>query len=600
MEEPRQPESLSSCRNVSDVAYYVRNKVELCIQNYMSLEVTSKYLEKTYQISKSVTHIVWEQLREENPVFFINFEFRCQTVLQMRLFNDMLTKQAVRMFEDGLIDICDASPSVKAFLRRQHPERVHLMETSASKTKLSSASLAMPNANGPSGESLTNFVAQSQNPYDQHNQVLNPASFAMPIPSGPSAAQWQIPNEQLYEHLYASSLPLSDANGPSVRQLPIPYEQQDQHLYTTNLPLPYANGPSVTQLPVPYDQQEQQDQHLYTTNLPFPYANGPSVTQLPIPNNQQDQHLYTTSLPLPVPSSKTLTQLPIPNNQQNQPHQDPSSAYNGHICNSLGDPAFEPADTEDWMLLLDPKFADLGVLPPFPPEDTTNPWPSSSDDLPYTDPMPEDFSAFELGGDILEGMHPNERQQHLNGQYQPHWQQQNLQVEGSNGLANGEITDELLCNNFDITQSMQMDTIVHQQQAGGVNPHHLESEALNNRDSEATLVMQPSEQPQHQNGHYQPQQNVPVETVQYGGRSNGVVNGESSDQQFCNNFDKNHSKRMLCTSVVDEQQVGRVKRHQPESEALNNPNNGDGTQTNQQRSPEVRATSRSLKEWGAI
>lgn len=86
--------------------------------------------------------------------------------------------------------------------------------------------------------------------------------------------------------------------------------------------------------------------------------------------------------------------------------------------------------------------------------------------------------------------------------------------------------------------------------------------------------MQPSEQPQHQNGHYQPQQNVPVETVQYGGRSNGVVNGESSDQQFCNNFDKNHSKRMLCTSVVDEQQVGRVKRHQPESEALNNPNNG--------------------------
>ncbi|XP_022557272.1 uncharacterized protein LOC106394937 isoform X4 [Brassica napus] len=503
MEEPRQPESLSSCRNVSDVAYYVRNKVELCIQNYMSLEVTSKYLEKTYQISKSVTHIVWEQLREENPVFFINFEFRCQTVLQMRLFNDMLTKQAVRMFEDGLIDICDASPSVKAFLRRQHPERVHLMETSASKTKLSSASLAMPN----------------------------------------------------------------------------------------------ANGPSVTQLPVPYDQQEQQDQHLYTTNLPFPYANGPSVTQLPIPNNQQDQHLYTTSLPLPVPS---MTQLPIPNNQQNQPHQDPSSAYNGHICNSLGDPAFEPADTEDWMLLLDPKFADLGVLPPFPPEDTTNPWPSSSDDLPYTDPMPEDFSAFELGGDILEGMHPNERQQHLNGQYQPHWQQQNLQVEGSNGLANGEITDELLCNNFDITQSMQMDTIVHQQQAGGVNPHHLESEALNNRDSEATLVMQPSEQPQHQNGHYQPQQNVPVETVQYGGRSNGVVNGESSDQQFCNNFDKNHSKRMLCTSVVDEQQVGRVKRHQPESEALNNPNNGDGTQTNQQRSPEVRATSRSLKEWGAI
>lgn len=25
------------------------------------------------------------------------------------------------------------------------------------------------------------------------------------------------------------------------------------------------------------------------------------------------------------------------------------------VGNSLGDPAFEPADTEDWMLLLDPK-----------------------------------------------------------------------------------------------------------------------------------------------------------------------------------------------------------------------------------------------------
>lgn len=127
----------------------------------------------------------------------------------------------------------------------------------------------------------------------------------------------------------------------------------------------------------------------------------------------------------------------MPSNQENQPYQDPSSAYNGHICkkkklktlllkhmyesvsysfpvgNSLGDPAVEPADTENWMLLFDPKckeetqtllsvslivltnpstyyelmsysfsdiVADLGDLPPLPPEDT-NPWPSSSDDL---------------------------------------------------------------------------------------------------------------------------------------------------------------------------------------------------------------------------
>ncbi|KAG2290757.1 hypothetical protein Bca52824_050361 [Brassica carinata] len=78
----------------------------------------------------------------------------------------------------------------------------------------------------------------------------------------------------------------------------------------------------------------------------------------------------------------------------------------------------------------------------------------------------------------------NDQQQHLSGQYQPHWQQhqqqQNVQVQGSNGLENGEITDRMLCNNFDITQSMQMDTSVDQQQAGGVQRHHPESEALNN------------------------------------------------------------------------------------------------------------------------
>uniref|UniRef100_M4DKB3 Uncharacterized protein n=1 Tax=Brassica campestris TaxID=3711 RepID=M4DKB3_BRACM len=483
MEEPRQPESLSSCRNVSDVAYYVRNRIELCIQNYMSLEVTAKYLEKNHRISKSVTHIVWEQLREENPLFFSHFEMRCKTAFQMRMFNDMLPKQAVRMFENGLIDICDASPSVKALLRREDPERVHRMET---------------------------LVAQTQILSNQQEQVLNPASLAMPNPSGPSAAQRQIPDEQLYKHLYASKLALSDANGISVPQLPIPYDQQDQHLYTTNLPLPYANGQSET--------------------------------QLPIPNNQQEQHLYATSLPLPV--------------------------ANGPSSNSLGDPAVEPADTENWMLLFDPK---------------------------YIDPMPEDFSAFELGGDILEGMHPSELEQHLTGgQYQPHWQQQTMQSGGrsnNNGLVNGESNGE--------------HQWVDHQQAGGVQRHYPdESEALNNPDtgyighngfsdtyinSEAQLVTQPSEQPQNQNGHYQPQPNVPVETL---------VNGESSDHQFCNNFDKNHSKRMLCTSVVDKQQeAGRVKRHQPESEALNNPNNGDGTQTNQQISPEARATSRSLKEW---
>ncbi|KAG2298868.1 hypothetical protein Bca52824_035340 [Brassica carinata] len=178
MEEPCQPESLSSCRNVSDIAYYVRNKVELCIQIYMSLDVTAKYLEKTHRISKSVTCIVWEQLREENPVFFNHFDLRCQMARQMRMFNDMFTKQGVGMFENGLLDISDASPSVRTLLRQQHPERVHLLETIASKTKLSSASFALPCANGPS-------VAQTQILYNQQDQVFNSASFGLPNPNGP-------------------------------------------------------------------------------------------------------------------------------------------------------------------------------------------------------------------------------------------------------------------------------------------------------------------------------------------------------------------------------------------------------------------------------
>ena len=91
-------------------------------------------------------------------------------------------------------------------------------------------------------------VAQTQILSNQQEQVLNPASLAMPNPSGPSgkslyklwyytqwfkvwflawfwlpknlsfcfvAAQRQIPDEQLYKHLYASKLALSDANGIS-------------------------------------------------------------------------------------------------------------------------------------------------------------------------------------------------------------------------------------------------------------------------------------------------------------------------------------------------------------------------------------------------
>ncbi|XP_018481108.1 uncharacterized protein LOC108852110 [Raphanus sativus] len=615
MEEPRQqPESLSNCRNVPEVAYYVRSKVELCIQNYMSLDVTAKYLEKTHHISKSVTRIVWEQLREENPLFFSHFEMRCQMALQMRMFNDMLTKQAVGMFEHGLLDICDASPSVRALLRREQPERVHLLETLASKTKLSSAgfvalpygpsvaqilnnqqdqvlnsaSFSMPNLNGP-------LVAQSQNPYYQQNQVPNPydqqyqvlssarlalsnpngpsaahmqilhnqqeqvlnnpARFAMPNPSGASVVQSQNPYEQV---LNSESFAMPNPSGPSVVQSHMSNDQSNDLFYSEILAVPDANGPPVTQLPSPYDhQQEQQDKHLYTPNTPSPYANGPSVTQLPVPNNQQDQ-----------------------------PHQNPSPTDN----NDLISPTVAPADNDDWLQFIDPAaLPDFGDLPPSDTT-TTNPW-SSFDYTSWFDPLPEEPSMFELGGDMMSaGMDLDEQEQHLDGQYQPHWQQQqqqNVQVEGNNGLENGD--------DFDIAPPMQTDT--SEQLAGGVNHHHPVSEALNNPESGVTGHNGPSdsyiktaEQPQDLNGHYQPQQNVPVEeTLQRGGRSNGVVNGESND--------KSHSKRM-CTSRVH--QSGRVKRHHPEHEALNNPNSGNGSQTTgvkQQRSPEARATTRSLKEW---
>ncbi|CAH8320822.1 unnamed protein product [Eruca vesicaria subsp. sativa] len=178
---------------------------------------------------------VWEQLRKDNPVFFSYFDLRCQMALQMRMFNDMLTKQAVRMFENGLLDICDASPAVKTLLH-EHPARVHLLETLAYKRKLSSASSALPYEN-------VQAVAQTQNPYDQ---VFNSASFSMPNPNIPSIVQWQMPNEQLIQQLLcASSLPMPYANGPSVTQLTIPCDQQEQPLYTTSLPLPDENGPST-------------------------------------------------------------------------------------------------------------------------------------------------------------------------------------------------------------------------------------------------------------------------------------------------------------------------------------------------------------------
>lgn len=95
--------------------------------------------------------------------------------------------------------------------------------------------------------------------------------------------------------------------------------------------------------------------------------------------------------------------------------------------------------------------------------------------------MPEELSMFELGGDMMSaGMDLDEQQQHLDGQFQPHWQQQqhldqNVQVEGNNGLENGD--------NFDIAPPMQTDTSVHQQQEGGVNHHHPVSDALNNPES---------------------------------------------------------------------------------------------------------------------
>ncbi|CAH8324714.1 unnamed protein product [Eruca vesicaria subsp. sativa] len=165
------------------------------------------------------------QLRKENPVFFNYFNLRCQMALQMRMFSDILTKQAVRMFENA---------AVKTLLH-QHPARVHLLKTLAYKRKLSSASSALPYENGQA-------VAQTQNPY---YQVLNSASFSVLNPNVPSIVQWQMPNEQLIQQLLcASSLPMPYANGPSVTHLTIPCDPQEQPLYTTSLPLSNANGPS--------------------------------------------------------------------------------------------------------------------------------------------------------------------------------------------------------------------------------------------------------------------------------------------------------------------------------------------------------------------
>ncbi|CAH8305632.1 unnamed protein product [Eruca vesicaria subsp. sativa] len=212
--------------HASDVSYYVRNEVELCIQNYISFERITKYLEKNDQISKNLTHRVWEKLRKENPVLFSYFDLRCQMALQMRMFNDMLTKQTVR--------ICSQDFSSSTSYKSSSSGDISCSLRILMITKI--MSLIQPYISGIS-------VEQTENPYDQ---VFNSASFSMPNPNVPSIVQWHMRNDQLFQQLLcASSLPMPYANGPSVTQLTIPCDQQDQPLYTTSLPLPDANGPSV-------------------------------------------------------------------------------------------------------------------------------------------------------------------------------------------------------------------------------------------------------------------------------------------------------------------------------------------------------------------
>lgn len=75
----------------------VQNLIENCIQLHMSKTDTVNVLSRDAKIQPGITELVWQRLEEENQDFFEVYYIRLALKDQIKIFNDLLKKQAALM-----------------------------------------------------------------------------------------------------------------------------------------------------------------------------------------------------------------------------------------------------------------------------------------------------------------------------------------------------------------------------------------------------------------------------------------------------------------------------------------------------------------------
>ncbi|XP_018470189.1 uncharacterized protein LOC108841902 [Raphanus sativus] len=79
-----QRQDLRSWSDGSDVAFFVKKEIEICIRKSMFFEEAATYLEENHQIDRNFTKIVWEQLHKENLHNFSDYYSRCKPAAEAR------------------------------------------------------------------------------------------------------------------------------------------------------------------------------------------------------------------------------------------------------------------------------------------------------------------------------------------------------------------------------------------------------------------------------------------------------------------------------------------------------------------------------------
>ncbi|XP_019094560.1 PREDICTED: uncharacterized protein LOC109129957 [Camelina sativa] len=82
---------------VPTIIDYVHEKIERCIQKYMSLEQTMTDLYDHYQIRQNITIAIWKHLERESPNFFKVYHKRCELARHIDKLNDLLSQQMYLM-----------------------------------------------------------------------------------------------------------------------------------------------------------------------------------------------------------------------------------------------------------------------------------------------------------------------------------------------------------------------------------------------------------------------------------------------------------------------------------------------------------------------